>query len=97
LEYALNTHPLTPGPSPVVSDLVWVVSDEYLRLSVPKNPDATNLTYIIEVSDQLAADSWSSLDTTVEEDTASRLTVRDNVSVSTAPRRFIRLRVRSNP
>ena len=64
---------------------------------MPKNPDATNLTYIIEVSDQLAADSWSSLDTTVEEDTASRLTVRDNVSVSTAPRRFIRLRVRSNP
>ena len=97
LEYALNTHPLTPGPSPVVSDLVWVMSAKYLRLSVPKNPDATNLTYIIEVSDQLAADSWSSLDTTVEEDTASRLTVRDNVSVSTAPRRFIRLRVRSNP
>ena len=97
MEYAFNTHPQQTNASPLVFDLAEVGAAKYLRLSAPKNPAATNLTYLIEVSGDLMPASWTSLPTTVEENTATRLTARDNVSVASAPRRFIRLKVQASP
>jgi autotransporter-associated beta strand protein len=95
LEYAFDTHPLTPGVSPIAYDLETLGDGKHLRLTVPKNPAATNLTYSVETCGNL--DDWSSSDTTIETNTATQLIVRDNVTSTTATRRFIRLKVTANP
>jgi hypothetical protein len=97
LEYAFDTGPKQAAPSPAVADFAQIGDDRYLRLRVPKNPAATNLSYFIEVSGDLLEGSWSSLQTTIEENDATHLTARDHVAVSAASRRFIRLRVLVNP
>ena len=97
LEYAFDSEPRSPTASPAEADFAQVGDGKYLRLRVPKNPAATNLSYFIEVSNDLQEGSWSSLQTIIEEDEATHLTVRDHVEVSAAERRFIRLRVVVNP
>ncbi len=97
MEYAFNTHPQLTNASPLTFDLAEVGATRYLRLSTPKNPSATNLTYVVEVSGDLVPASWTSLSTTVEENTATRLTVRDNISIASTPHRFIRLKIQVRP
>jgi len=41
--------------------------------------------------------SWTAIDTTVEINTADQLVVRDNIAISSAARRFIRLKIRVIP
>ena len=93
LEYAFNTPPRTPAPSPAMADFADVAGDEFLRLSVPKNPAASNLSYLIEVCGDLAQGDWSTEQTTIERNDDKTLTVRDNIPKSEAAHRFIRLRV----
>ena len=95
MEFALNTDPLAQNANPLVHDLEPISGSRHLRLTVPKNPAATNLTYTVETCDSLTG--WSAADTTVETNTANQLIVRDNFSDTTAPRRFIRLRVTVTP
>jgi autotransporter-associated beta strand protein len=97
LEYALDTHPLQPNASPLIHDIEPVGADHHLRLTVPKNPAATNLTYTVEVCGDLESGSWSSAQTVIEENSATLLRVRDTVDADTANRRFIRLKVSVNP
>ncbi len=92
MEYALGLDPNAPGPSS--PRLAPDTATGHLRLSVTRNPDATDLTWTIEVSSDLAA--WASLediDVDTETDLPGLLTVRDLTPIATAPRRFIRLRV----
>jgi hypothetical protein len=93
LEYALNTDPMRPNASPLACDLESVGGRDYLRLTIPKNPAAADVTYAVEVCGDLAAGSWSAADTVVEEDGAGRLVVRDKIPVGDAQRRFMRLKV----
>jgi hypothetical protein len=93
LEYAFDTHPLLPNVSPVEHDLVPMAGGKHLRLSVAKNPEATNLAYSVEVSGDLADPSWTSAGTTVEADTLTELRVRDDTDTTSSSRRFIRLKV----
>jgi autotransporter-associated beta strand protein len=95
IEYALDTHPLTAGASPLVYDFEPLGDGKHLRLTVPKNPVATNLTCTIESCGAL--DDWSTTNTTIEADTATQLIVRDNFTTDTASKRFIRLKVQANP
>jgi alpha-L-arabinofuranosidase len=95
MEYALNSNPLVPNISTLVHDLESLGDGEHLRLTVPKNSAATNLTYTVETCGAL--NDWSSLDTTVESSSATQLIVRDNFTTATASRRFIRLRVVAGP
>lgn len=94
MEYALDTHPLVPNAGPVV-DFETIDGARYLRLTANKNPQSTNLIYIVETSSALH--DWSSADIVPEPVSAypNRLIIRDKFSTSTAPRRFIRLRVRT--
>jgi hypothetical protein len=93
LEYALNTDPMMPNASPLACDLESVGGRDYLRLTIPKNPAAADVTYAVEVCGDLAAGSWSAADTVVEENGADRLVVRDKIPVGDAQRRFMRLKV----
>jgi hypothetical protein len=96
LEYAFNTHPLQPNPSPMVHDFVAAGQGNHLRLTLPKNPSATNLAYIIEVTGDLTNGPWTSIGTTLEADTATVLRVRDDTGTTSATTRFMRLRVIAN-
>jgi autotransporter-associated beta strand protein len=95
LEYALGTHPLQSNANPLAMTMPQVGASRYLRISVPKNPAATNLTFAAELSENAA--SWSGTGVVIEENTTDRFTARDSVPAGTAPRRFIRLKVTVNP
>jgi hypothetical protein len=95
MEYALGTDPLEAAATPVAFDLEPLADGKHLRLTVPKNPEATNVTYHVETCGAL--DDWSTANTTVESSTATQLIVRDNFTTATATRRFIRLRVETQP
>ncbi|HEX7260751.1 MAG TPA: autotransporter-associated beta strand repeat-containing protein, partial [Luteolibacter sp.] len=95
MEYALDTNPLANNANPAAIDFATLGDGKHLRLTVVKNPAATNLTYTVETCGTLAG--WSAVDTTVESSTATQLIVRDNVTQSAAPHRFIRLRVTAGP
>ena len=93
LEFALNSHPLQANASPIIHDVEIIDGERYLRLTVPKNRAAANLTFSVETSN--SAEEWSTA--IVESDTADELIVRDSVAQSAAPQRFIRLKVTVNP
>jgi uncharacterized repeat protein (TIGR01451 family) len=89
LKYALGLNPLVPTNSPVVGD----ITTGYLRLTTPRNPNATDVTFRVEVTGDLAAGTWTTDGTTVDQDTPSLLQVHDNVPVDASSGRFIRLHV----
>ncbi|MEO0018718.1 MAG: hypothetical protein RLZZ522_2001 [Verrucomicrobiota bacterium] len=96
MEYALDTDPLMATPSPLTHDLESVGADQYFRLTVPKNPAATNITYSVETGGTLT--DWSVAGTVVESAPGSLLlVVRDGVKVAAAAHRFIRLKVTVTP
>lgn len=95
LEYALD---LDPNRAAGISGkLVVDTGAGCLRLNVARNPAATDVDYVVEVSADLA--TWASAegtDVVTEEDNASSLVVRDLTPVNgPADRHFIRLRVTS--
>ena len=96
MEFALDTDPLLATPSPLTHDLETVGADQYLRLTVPKKPIATNLAYSVETGGTLS--DWSAAGTVVESAPGSLLlVVRDGVKVAAAAQRFIRLKVSVTP
>lgn len=95
MEFALDTHPTHANASPLTHDLVVIGPDKHLRLTVPRNPLATNLSFVVETCGVL--NDWSATNTVIETDTAGQLIVRDSIAVSAASRRFIRLKVQTQP
>lgn len=91
MEFALDTHPRVGGPSPLIHDFHDLVSGSHQRLTVLKNPLATHLQFSVEVCSALV--DWNTTQTTIESDTATELIVRDNLTLSDASSRFIRLKV----
>lgn len=91
LEFALGTDPKASGPTPWTTDIETISPDRYLRLAVPKNFAASELTYVIEASPNLSPLSWTPA--IVESNTATQLIARDSVKISGTARRFMRLRV----
>ncbi len=93
MEYALGTSPndRTSGRANLVYDVETVGANSYLRMTITKNPAATDVTYTVQVTGDLA--TWTSVPTSVEINTASSLVVRDTVPCSPLNHRFIRLQV----
>ena len=98
LEFALGTDPVLANVSPLTTDFATDGTNLYLRLTVPTNPAATNLTYTVEVCDDPTTGSWNTTQTLIDPNSQpNTLRVRDTVPVSSAPHRFIRLRVSAAP
>ena len=93
-EYAVGTNPNSGNAVPIVADKEHIAAADYLRMSVVKNPNATELQYIIEATSTLTDPlSWSSAGLVTEVSTATQLVVRDNQPISPGIRRFMRLRI----
>ncbi len=88
LKYALGLNPLVATNDPVTGD----ISTGYLRLTAPKNPQATDVSFVVEVTDNLTA-PWTTNGTTVDVDTATLLEVHANAPVDSSAAGFMRLRV----
>ena len=97
LEYAFGSPPLTSGSSPVVFDTSTVSTDKYLRITVPKNAAATDVTFTIEATSDLTnTASWSNAGLVTEQNTATQLIVRDSQPMSSGGPRFMRVKVVRN-
>ena len=94
MEYALDTSPMRANPNPVTHDFASVGAHRFLRLNAVKNPAAADLDYIIEVSGDLAANSWTAVPTVAD---GNDLSGTDTLAVTSSGQRFIRLRVRVRP
>lgn len=94
LEYALGSPPNTATGSPVTYSEAVIGDQRYLRLTVPKNPAATDVTYSVEAtSDPALSASWTPAGLITEVNTATQLVVRDYVPISPDVRRFMRAKV----
>jgi hypothetical protein len=90
LKYALGLNPLVPTVSTVTAD----TTTGYLRLTVPKNANATDIDFAVQVTGNLGnPGSWTTAGTTIEQSTASLLQVYDNTPLSAGGQQFIRLQV----
>lgn len=92
-EYATGTNPNVAGTSPVVIDLETIGLDRFLRVTIPKNPAATDATFTVDASALLVPATWSAAGLVTETNTTTLLRVRDGVPVDSTPNRFLRLRV----
>lgn len=93
IEYAFGVDPQSSEASPVASDSVTSGPDKFMRLIVPKNPAATDVTFTVEATADLADPlSWSSDGLIIESETSTQLIVRDTVPMSSG-QRFMRVRV----
>jgi|ERR1039458_4053229 uncharacterized repeat protein (TIGR01451 family) len=88
LKYALGLDPLVPAANPVVGD----ISTGYLRLTSPKNPDATDVTFLVEVTGDLTI-PFTTNGTTIDQNTPTLFQGHDNTPVVSSTRGFIRLHV----
>jgi hypothetical protein len=91
MKYALNLEPFTPSRHPILTD----TSTGNLRLTVTRNPAATDVTYTVEITDDVSNPaSWTTVGTTVEVNTSTTLRVRDNLPIGMGgQRRFMRVKV----
>ncbi len=88
LKYALGLNPLIATNNPVVGD----ITTGFLRLTLPKNPNATDLTYYVEVTSGILG-PWTTNGTVIDQNTATLLQVHDATPVNSALSRFMRLEV----
>ncbi len=89
VKYALALDPTVPAELPVLTE----ISTGFLRLTAQRNPDATDVTFIVEVTDDPTGNTWTTSGITVDINTPSTLQVHDNAAVSSSPARYIRLRI----
>ena len=88
LKYALGLNPLVPATNPVVAD----IGTGSLRLTAPKNKEATDAIIHAEITDNLAK-PWTTNGIAVDQDTPSLLQVHENAPVTNSPGAFMRLHV----
>ena len=92
LKYALGLNPLVPNSNPVVGD----ITTGYLRLTPPKNPNATDVSFFVELTPTLTLPAWTTNGTTVDQNTPTLLQVHHNTPVASSSGGFMRLRM-TNP
>jgi hypothetical protein len=93
LEYALGGNAGIPGVDVLpVAGFESIDGNTYLSLAVSRNESAQGVDLVVEVSGDLLTWDSGPAHTTVLEESAVELWVRDNTPVTEATRRFIRVR-----
>ena len=91
LKYALGLNPLLAATNPITGD----IATGFLRLTIPRNTNATDITYLIESVGDVNA-LWSTNAIVIDTNTPAWLSGHDTNAVPATSRRFIRLHV-TNP
>jgi hypothetical protein len=79
-----------PATNPVFGD----ISNGHLRMTLPKNPNATDVSFHVEQTGDLASPAWTTNGTSVDQNTASLLQVHDtNITDAPGTQGYMRLRV----
>ena len=90
LKYALGLNPLLAATNPITGD----IATGFLRLTIPRNTNATDITYLIESVGDVNA-LWSTNAIVIDTNTPAWLSGHDTNAVPATSRRFIRLHVTS--
>lgn len=90
MEFALNTDPKKATENPAVCGFEVIGGQKYLCMTFPKNPNATNINYTVESSQNLQ--TWLP-DTIPIITTATQQKVQSALSVTQAPQMFLRIKV----
>jgi regulation of enolase protein 1 (concanavalin A-like superfamily) len=94
LEYATGTNPNQPAGSGIVYDVETIGTNRFLRITITKNPSASEMSFAVQVTGTLTVpESWTSTGTVVETNDANTLLVRDAVPIGENSPRFIRAQV----
>ena len=91
LKYALNLKPLSSSANQLPQ--AEINPEGYLQISIPRNPDANDVTFLVEVSGELTTWQSGANHTVIVSNTPSLLVVRDATLFSEQGRRFMRLSV----
>ena len=90
IKYALGLNPKAHAVTGIVVDVLT----GYLRMTVQKNPMATDLTFTVEVNDDLTNSAgWTNAGTVIDQNTATILQVSAGIPVNTKSRQFMRLKI----
>ncbi len=89
--YAFGLAARGPVANPVTVGTATSAGLNYLTLTFPRRAAATDLTYTLEASTDLA--TWLPVEGHTYTAGASSITAQDTVALGTTPRRFLRLRV----
>ena len=92
-EYMFGTNPNLANAHPVIPSLATNGPDQFLRVTIPKNPAATDATVVVEASNDVVPATWSAAGLIIEVNTTTELRVRDNIPLSAADHRYFRIRV----
>ena len=95
-EYVFGTNPNAASDHPVIPSIATNGPNQFLRVTMPKNPAATDATITVEASTDVEPASWSAAGLIIETNTPTLLQVRDNVPLSPNAHRFFRVRVTLN-
>jgi hypothetical protein len=96
MEYALGLSPNSTNPPTkgLTTDRETISTSNFMRLTITKNPAATDLTYSVEVTNDLTNPaSWTTVGTAIESDTSTTLVVRDTAPLGSTAQHFMRLKV----
>jgi hypothetical protein len=94
IKYAVGLNPISfEAANPVRFDQVVVDGSTYLRLSVTRDPNASNvLIEGLSTGTMTDLSTWSTGTTVIEANTPFVFIVRDSVPIGTGSQRFMRLR-----
>jgi hypothetical protein len=87
LKYALGFNPLVAADGSVAVD----IETGFLRLTAPRNPDATDVTYTVFGSDDLV--TWTTSGIVVDPTGPNKFQAHDSLPVSAGGHRFLRLEI----
>jgi uncharacterized repeat protein (TIGR01451 family) len=90
LKYALNLNPLVPTQNPVAFD----TTTGYLRVSAPKNPAASDISFVPQLSLDLSnTANWGTTGITIDANTSTSLIFHDSTPIAAPGHRFLRLNI----
>ena len=89
LKYALGLVPIVATNDPVTGD----INTGFLRITAPKNPDATDVTFHAQRTPTLTPPAWTTNGTIIETNTSTLFRARATAPVSAATNAFMRLEI----